>query len=323
MKTDERYPIERYIMTKNDCYKANKRRIPTGIQVHSVGCKGTTRDRWRRWNVSGLKKCANAIIDLNGIMQTLDWDVRPWLSGSGQNGNANDWCVGFEICEPSVANDTPEAAAYLYGCVRYLCAELCREYGIRPENIKCHCELHREGVASNHADVNHWWGKTGTSWEPYTMATLRRDVADDLGIPREVKHLTGILRRGSRGDEVLQLQEWLNEFGYNCGAADGIYGSNTEAAVKAFQAIHALKADGICGPQTWQKLLEQLEPEADPEPDEPEAEPPSVTPDADPDSAECGVRSAELIAMMKRLEDLKTGIDDAIAQLQSWMDDQC
>ena len=53
MKTDERYPIERYIMTKNDCYKANKRRIPTGIQVHSVGCKGTTRDRWRRWNVSG------------------------------------------------------------------------------------------------------------------------------------------------------------------------------------------------------------------------------------------------------------------------------
>ena len=46
-----------------------------------------------------------------------------------------------------------------------------------------------------------------------------------------------------------------------------------------------------------------------------------------PDSVEkleelLSVPHPELIAMMKRLEDLKTGIDDAIAQLQSWMDDQ-
>lgn len=245
MTPSEKYPIEKFFMTKNDCYKANKRRIPTGIQVHSVGCKGTTRDRWRRWDTPGLKKCANAFVDTKGIMQTLDWDVRPWLSGSGKNGNANNWCVGFEICEPSTANDTPEAAAYLYGCVLYLCTELCRDYGISPSEIKCHCELHREGFASNHADVNHWWGKKGTAWEPYTMDRLRQDVAKALG-----KEIRPMLRKGSRGEAVMALQEMLNKLGYNAGTADGIFGANTEAAVKRFQSAEGLDADGIAGEKT-------------------------------------------------------------------------
>ena len=239
-------------MTKNDCYKANKRRTPTGIQVHSVGCKGTSRDRWRSWNVSGLKKCANAIIDTSGIMQTLDWDVRPWLSGSGSKGNANDTCVGFEICEPSTSKDTPEAAAYLYGCVLYLCTELCREYGIDPREIKCHSELHREGRASNHADVKHWWGKPGTSWEPYTLPRLRHDVAAALGVDlmEGVDIVTMTLKKGMSGEAVRALQEMLNQQGYSCGAADGVFGSKTLAAVKAFQGDEGLDVDGIAGPKT-------------------------------------------------------------------------
>ena len=236
-------------MTQNRCYKANKRRVPTGIQVHSVGCKGTTRDRWRRWNNSTIEKCPNAFIDTKGIMQCLDWDVRPWLSGSGKNGNANDWCVGFEICEPSTSKDTPETAAYLYGCVLYLCTELCKDYGIDPNNIKTHCELHRDGVASNHADVNHWWGKKGTSWEQYTMDRLRADVAAALG-----GKIVVLLRKGSRGSAVTALQEMLNELGYNCGLADGIFGIKTENAVKYFQMEHGLTADGIVGEATMTAL---------------------------------------------------------------------
>lgn len=249
MTPSEKYPIEQYIMTQNDCYKANKRRKPTGIQVHSVGCKGTTRERWRVWNVKGLKKCANAFVDLNGIMQTLDWDVRPWLSGSGNKGNANDTCVGFEICEPATSKDTPEAAAYLFGCVKYLCTELCRDYNINPANIKCHCELHREGRASNHADVNHWWGKKGTSWEQYTMTRLRKEVADALGV--ELKEsIMRTLKYGMNGEDVRQLQEMLNALGYICGKPDGVFGGATQKAVRAFQNAEGIKADAIAGPQT-------------------------------------------------------------------------
>lgn len=302
MTPDERYPIERFIMTQNDCYKANRRRTPTGIQVHSVGCKGTSRDRWRRWNTPGLKKCANAIIDTKGIMQTLDWDVRPWLSGSGSKGNANDTCVGFEICEPSAANDTPEAAAYLYGCVLYLCTELCRDYGIHPREIKCHSELHREGRASNHADVNHWWGKMGTSWEPYTMPRLRRDVAEALGVDlmEGVNIMDTILKKGSSGPEVLELQEMLDGIGYACGTQDGVFGNLTAYAVKSFQRDNNLTVDGVVGPATWAALEKATEPE-DPEPmpdDHPTTDAETVT--VSRDDIQAAVERMEALAQTLR-----------------------
>lgn len=62
------------------------------------------------------------------------------------------------------------------------------------------------------------------------------------------------LRKGDRGDEVKTLQAALNEAGYDCGAADGIFGKKTKAAVQAFQKAHALSVDGICGRQTWTAL---------------------------------------------------------------------
>ena len=60
--------------------------------------------------------------------------------------------------------------------------------------------------------------------------------------------------RGSCGDAVRKLQELLNKKGFDCGAADGIFGSKTYAAVVAFQKANGLSADGIAGPLTWGKL---------------------------------------------------------------------
>jgi len=319
MIEDSRYPIERAIMTKNDCYKANKRRRPTGIQVHSVGCKGTTRDRWRRWDTPGLKKCANAFVDLNGIMQTLDWDVRPWLSGSGSSGNANDTCVGFEICEPSAANDTPEAAAYLYGCVLYLCTELCREYGIHPRDIKCHCELHKEGRASNHADVNHWWGRPGTSWASYTMPRLRHDVAAALGIDlmEGINMIDMILKKGMSGEAVRSLQEMLNQLGYDCGTADGVFGSHTRDAVIAFQEKENLTADGIAGPQTLTVLAARAAtPDPDAQLDEPDG---PAQPELPEDDDEFDAPVNMVILTTSEAAALVTAFKKAIAVLEKAM----
>ena len=54
---------------------------------------------------------------------------------------------------------------------------------------------------------------------------------------------------GSRGEEVRQIQTKLKRWGYYSGNVDGIYGSQTLAAVKWFQSKNGLNVDGIAGPK--------------------------------------------------------------------------
>ena len=56
------------------------------------------------------------------------------------------------------------------------------------------------------------------------------------------------------GDDIRALQTALNAAGYSCGTADGYFGSQTQAAVRAFQSAKGLAVDGIVGQQTWAAL---------------------------------------------------------------------
>ena len=59
------------------------------------------------------------------------------------------------------------------------------------------------------------------------------------------------LRTGSRGPNVKLIQSLLNRIGYAVGAIDGIFGTQTQRAVMAFQRDNGLVPDGIVGPSTW------------------------------------------------------------------------
>ena len=59
-----------------------------------------------------------------------------------------------------------------------------------------------------------------------------------------------ILRKGMSGPDVKDLQEKLNDLGYDCGEADGVFGTRTFRAVVLFQEDHRLDTDGIAGRQT-------------------------------------------------------------------------
>ena len=59
---------------------------------------------------------------------------------------------------------------------------------------------------------------------------------------------------GSRGSEVTQIQTKLKRWGYYTGSIDGIYGSQTLAAVKYFQRKNGLTVDGIAGTKTLQAM---------------------------------------------------------------------
>ena len=65
--------------------------------------------------------------------------------------------------------------------------------------------------------------------------------------------------RPMRGDDVCTLQERLLELGYDADRADGIFGLQTEIALRSFQRDYGLQVDGVCGPATL-RALRQLQP---------------------------------------------------------------
>ncbi|MCG4565358.1 peptidoglycan-binding protein [Anaerosalibacter bizertensis] len=65
------------------------------------------------------------------------------------------------------------------------------------------------------------------------------------------------VRRNARGNLTKIIQKRLRKKGYNIGKAgvDGIFGKDTENAVKSFQKDNGLKVDGIVGRNTWKELF--------------------------------------------------------------------
>jgi hypothetical protein len=61
---------------------------------------------------------------------------------------------------------------------------------------------------------------------------------------------------GSRGPEVKQIQQRLNELQFYSGLVDGIFGGGTDSAVRAFQLPKQLTVDGNVGPGTWGALFD-------------------------------------------------------------------
>ena len=63
-----------------------------------------------------------------------------------------------------------------------------------------------------------------------------------------------LLRFGSEGTDVYEIQATLNKIGYNTGPIDGIYGLKTYEAVRNFQNNFGLVPDGVFGPVTYNAL---------------------------------------------------------------------
>jgi hypothetical protein len=64
-----------------------------------------------------------------------------------------------------------------------------------------------------------------------------------------------VIKLGSHGEEVRQIQTELQRRGYYAGPIDGAFGGGTASAVKAFQFSNALPVDGQVGPDSWGALF--------------------------------------------------------------------
>ena len=218
-------------LTKNRCYISGKAITPKGIMVHSLGVAQPDVDVFlKSWNTPDVSKCVHAFVTPDKIVQTLPWDRRGWHAG----GKANDTHISFEICEPAghkyrggamigynvTANE--DYFAKVYQNAVDLCVYLCSIYDLTEKDIICHSEGYKLGIASNHADVMHWFPKHGKS-----MDTLRADVAIRL---MPVKAITP----ESDPKDIKWAQERLNALlpdWYSRLKADGDYGPKTRIAV--------------------------------------------------------------------------------------------
>ena len=81
------------------------------------------------------------------------------------------------------------------------------------------------------------------------------EKTETAGRPADVVVVeAAVLRQGSRGSEVKEVQRRLKQWGYYKGSVDGVFGTGTRSAVISFQKKNGLTADGVVGKATYKAL---------------------------------------------------------------------
>lgn len=240
--------LHRQFLTRNDCYKANVSMLPRGVMVHSTGCNNPNLSRYvpgddtlgrntggNHWDQSNtewkkkfgvpLNKCVHAFVGRLadgsvGCVQTLPWTTRGWHAG----GSANEDYIGFEICEDAMTDAGYFACVYREAVE--LVAYLCRHCGLdplAPGMVVCHAEGHRMGIASNHADVEHWFARFGVSMDDFRADVRAALDGEEIRVRGEdfaaaFERYRCSLRDNDHAAWSAQALEWAKEQGLFAGA---------------------------------------------------------------------------------------------------------
>ena len=129
-----------------------------------------------------------------------------------------------------------------------LTAWLCKKYGLDPAKpgvVICHSEGHGLGVASNHADVMHWFPKHGK-----TMDDFRADVARAMAEEKEESALTqeqfdAMLAASRKAAAEAPASPWAREVWAKATAQSVFDGSQPRGALTREQAAMVLDRLGL------------------------------------------------------------------------------
>lgn len=178
---------------------------------------------------------------------------------------------GFDF---DITNSTQFDQAYqhqrdVYDNISRIVDELFNDYVVKQGSVEPYFTAFCNGTTSKCGGLSQWGtvdlAKKG--YAPYQILTYY--YGDDINIVQNapvekimVSYPGTALRLGTSGNDVRTIQLQLNRIGRNfpsvtkISAPDGVYGVETENAVRAFQKTFNLAQDGVVGKGTWYKIKE-------------------------------------------------------------------
>ncbi|MBR2028302.1 MAG: peptidoglycan-binding protein [Oscillospiraceae bacterium] len=144
--------------------------------------------------------------------------------------------------------------------------EIFNEYIVKPGRIDPFFAEYCDGRSVTCKGMSQWGSKADAERGMSAIAILRKYYGNDVRITESnniasipVSYPGSALREGATGESVRVIQAQLNRIADDYPSigkvnVDGVFGATTTAAVRRFQQIFDLTADGVVGKRTWYKI---------------------------------------------------------------------
>ena len=238
-----------------------------GVTIHNTGNNGKGADALAHAKLlqnggGGRTASWHYCVDKDVITQSIPENEMAWHAGDGRSGKGNSKTIGIEICMNSDGDlkvATNNAAV--------LAADILYRRGVKEAKSGKNIFQHHDFTGKNCPQkirtgkpyswvefvkrVNQYLDKKwGVKQAPKTK-TKKQKLKDKA---KKYAEKRKTIRRGSNGAEVKKLQRLLKKLDLYKGKIDGIFGSQTEAALIKAQRKYNLDPDGICGPKSWAEI---------------------------------------------------------------------
>lgn len=242
------------MISKKNCYIGQNK--PAYIVIHETDnwSKGADAKAHATAMKNGnLAGTVHYYVDSKSIYQTLDHSDGAWAVGDGKGkyGITNRNSINIEICV------NPETDYYkAVDKAEQLAAQLLKQYGWGTDHLKRHYDASRKNCPRRIQAEGRWpefVQKTAAYMKGQTTVNNTTNTTkSSVTLTNKIEVQFPVIQKGSKGTAVSMLQAMLGV------KVDGDFGNNTDTSLKAFQKNVKLTADGICGKDTWTKVIEHM-----------------------------------------------------------------
>lgn len=242
------------MISKKNCYIGQNK--PAYIVIHETDnwSKGADAKAHATAMKNGnLAGTVHYYVDSKSVYQTLEHSDGAWAVGDGKGkyGITNRNSINIEICV------NPETDYYkAVDKAEQLAAQLLKQYGWGTDRLKRHYDASRKNCPRRIQAEGRWpefVQKTAAYMKRQTTVNNTTNTTkSSVTLTNKIEVQFPVIQKGSKGTAVSMLQAMLGV------KVDGDFGNDTDTSLKAFQENVKLTADGICGKDTWTKVIEHM-----------------------------------------------------------------